>query len=173
MIYFHYEGGFHIETSRTFGPHRESKTHPHPHRALSGIEYSALLQVLVSGNRRSVILQPLLSDTRYKITVTPIYADGESTALSKTSTGKTREYEWTNAAGVLINEIHYVDFFQNRCSYANYILLWHNYIVMDLSCVLAPFASFRNHKINTSLTHSHAQLIWNIKNVNNSHLLNV
>ncbi|KAL1259248.1 hypothetical protein QQF64_009825, partial [Cirrhinus molitorella] len=45
--------------------------------------------VLVSGNRRSVILQPLLSDTRYKITVTPVYADGESTALSKTSVGKT------------------------------------------------------------------------------------
>ncbi|KTG38707.1 hypothetical protein cypCar_00013727, partial [Cyprinus carpio] len=45
--------------------------------------------VLVSGNRRSVILQPLLSDTRYKITVTPIYADGESRALSKASTGKT------------------------------------------------------------------------------------
>lgn len=86
MIYFHCEGGLHIETSMTFGPHRESKTHPHPH-------YSALLQVLVSGNRRSVILQPLLSDTMYKITVTPIYSEGESTALSKTSTGKTREYD--------------------------------------------------------------------------------
>lgn len=93
MIYFHCEGGLHIETSMTFGPHRESKTHPHPHYALSGIEYSALLQVLVSGNKRSVILQPLLSDTMYKITVTPIYSEGESTALSKTSTGKTREYD--------------------------------------------------------------------------------
>lgn len=69
---------------------------------LSGIEYSALLQVLVSGNRRSVILQPLLSDTRYKITVTPIYADEESTALSKSSSGTTCECEPTNTAGVIV-----------------------------------------------------------------------
>lgn len=98
---------FHTETSRTFVPTRESKTHPHPHHALSCIEYSALLQVLVSGNRRSVILQPLLSDTRYKITVTPIYADEESTALSMSSSGKTSECERTNATGVIVNEIHY------------------------------------------------------------------
>jgi len=69
---------------------------------LSGIEYSALLQVLVSGNK-SVILQPLLSDTRYKITVTPIYADEESSALSKSSSGKTCECERTNASGVIVN----------------------------------------------------------------------
>lgn len=75
-----------------FSPPRENKTHPQVQRSQPAIEYCALLQVLVSGNRRNVVLQPLLSDTKYKITVTPVYADQDSSQLSMTSSGTTREF---------------------------------------------------------------------------------
>lgn len=52
---------------------------------------SATPQVLVPGNTKSVILQPLLSETEYKITVSPVYPEGEDSALSQSSTGRTRE----------------------------------------------------------------------------------
>uniref|UniRef100_A0AAR2LSF0 Collagen, type XIV, alpha 1b n=1 Tax=Pygocentrus nattereri TaxID=42514 RepID=A0AAR2LSF0_PYGNA len=45
--------------------------------------------VLVPGNERTVLLQPLLSDSLYKISVSPVYPDGEDSALSMSSMGRT------------------------------------------------------------------------------------
>ncbi|XP_046715076.1 collagen alpha-1(XIV) chain-like isoform X4 [Silurus meridionalis] len=41
--------------------------------------------IMVPGNQNSVVLQPLLSDTEYRVSVTAIYADGEGTAVTRSS----------------------------------------------------------------------------------------